>query len=436
VAAATLVVATACSDPQSPKPTAQILPANTGTLVVAASTKGSDIDPDGYTVWIDVLRSEGIGPNGLATFSGLAAGDHTAALYQIASNCGVFTFPDGGPNNPRTTSVMEGVGGTEDFTVNCEPVGSLLVSTNTTGVDLDADGYTIRVDGESHFIAANGRVTLTGLASGDHSVSLSGVGGNCTASGSTQRTVTVTAGRTAAATFSLSCAPTGSGRGRLIVMTRTTGSSLDPDGYTVTVDGSVDSVATRTDTVTFIGPAGAHPVALSGVAPNCAVSGANPRTVSVPADGTGTTTFSVTCGVPQANMIGKGQLGTGSPEPGAWRQNFDFDVRADLTGRFSVIAYDHTRADGSVTTITTDPSKDAATSFTAYRNSSAVCSDPSGGAEFDAVGRYDEGDLVKYTVIACDDGPEGSDMDLFSVFVPAEGQGRSGTLSSGDIVKK
>ena len=47
-------------------------------------------------------------------------------------------------------------------------------------------------------------------------------------------------------------------------------------------------------------------------------------------------------------------------------------------------------------------------------------------------------DLVPFTVIACDDGPEGSGRDFFSFFIfkpSGEGIGRSGVLTSGDIVK-
>jgi hypothetical protein len=437
VAAAALVVATACNDPQSPKPDAQLSPPNGGTLLVATNSKGSDVDADGYSVWLDGSRSQAIGPNDLVTFSGLAAGDHAVALYGIAPNCAVYTR-DKGSNNPRTASLIEGVAASTVFTLHCESWGGLFVSTKTSGVDLDADGYRVTVDGRaSQSTATNGSVTFTGVYAGSHSVALSGVAGNCTVSGSNPGTVTVSAGGTASMTFSASCAPTGSGSGRLTVTTDATGSNLDPDGYTVTLDRSFsEPIATRNGRVTFTGPAGDHPVALSGVASNCTVSGANPRTVTVPADGTTTTTFSVTCGARQARVMGRGQLGMGSPTPNNDVQTFDFDLRADLTGRFTGTDYGDIHASGVPATLTTDPSTDPATSFTAYRNSSSVCRDPSGGAEFDGVGREEEGDVVSYTVVVCDDGPEGSGMDFLSVFLSPEGYGRSGTVTSGDIVKQ
>src|SRR5213078_4368995 len=116
-----------------------------------------------------------------------------------------------------------------------------------------------------------GSVSFTGPA-GDHSVALSGVAGNCSVSGANPRTVTVPSGGTVSTTFSVSCAPTGGGTGSLTVTTSTTGSDLDPDGYTVTLDGGATSQPIATNgSVSFTGPAGDHTVALSGMAGNCTV---------------------------------------------------------------------------------------------------------------------------------------------------------------------
>jgi len=120
-------------------------------------------------------------------------------------------------------------------------------------------------------------------------------------------------------------------------------------------------------------------------------------------------------------------------------QTFDFDVRADLTGRFTVVAYDDVQPDGGLGSLTTDPSADPVTSFTAYRGSSNACSDASRGVEFDGVGREPEGDLRSYTVQVCDDDvrrPGGEIVDFFSFYIPLGGYGRSGILTAGDIVKR
>src|SRR5207253_5127277 len=87
--------------------------------------------------------------------------------------------------------------------------------------------------------------------------------------------------------------------GDLTVTASTTGSNLDPDGYTVTLDGNASTsqpLATNGGTATFNAvAAGSHSVALSGVADNCTVSGPNPQSVTVPAGGTASASFTVTC---------------------------------------------------------------------------------------------------------------------------------------------
>src|SRR5207253_10305503 len=113
---------------------------------------------------------------------------------------------------------------------------------------------------------------------------------------------------------------------------------------------------------------------------NCSVSWANPQTVSVPAGGTASTTFSVSCSTtpPAVEASGQGQIGNGSPSPGHDVQGFDFDVRSDLTGRFLFTDYGEVRPDGSAGTFHVDPSGPG-TRFTAFRGSSSACADPSRG---------------------------------------------------------
>ena len=118
-------------------------------------------------------------------------------------------------------------------------------------------------------------------------------------------------------------------------------------------------------------------------------------------------------------------------------QTFALDARADLTGRFTITDYSDLYPDGTAASMTTDHSTDAETGIMAYRNSSSACADPSRGAEFDAMGRVvNDGFLVSYTVVLCDNGPAGSGGDFFSLYIPEKGYGRSGNVTSGDIVKR
>jgi PKD domain-containing protein len=275
-------------------------PPPTGDLTVTTSTTGSSLDPNGYTVAVDggTPRSIAINNSTGITFTGLAPGDHSVVLSDLASNC---TVTNGAAS--RTVSVTAGQATTVPFTVSCSttppPTGDLRVTTNTTGSSLDPDGYSVAVDGGTpRSIAINNStgITFTGLTAGDHSVVLSGVAANCTVTGGPSQTVAVPSGGTGTAAYTITCStPTGT----LTVATNTTGSSLDPDGYTVTVDGgSAQSIGINAS-VDYPGlAAGNHTVAISGVASTCTVSGATSRTVSVPSGGTATTTFTITCTTP------------------------------------------------------------------------------------------------------------------------------------------
>ena len=214
----------------------------------------------------------------------------------------MIMLPDrGGIGVPYTRSGTLSSGDI-DMAGGAPATGDLDVSTATTGSSLDPDGYTVTVDGTtSQVIPTNGSVTFTDLSAGDHTVELSGVAGNCTVSGGSSRTATVPSGGTASTTFSVSCA---SLAGSLTVTTSTTGSSLDPDGYMVTVDGTDGRPIPTNGSLTFTDlSAGDHTVELSGVADNCTVSGGSSRTATVPSGGTASVSFSVSCTAPPATRL-------------------------------------------------------------------------------------------------------------------------------------
>ena len=285
-----------CENPASTRPSTDLLPSLpplTGDIIVAANTDGSDLDPNGYTATLDLTKSQSLPTNGSTTFSGVLEGAHVVQLSGVASNCTVNT------KNPLPVTLV-GSSTTATFSVTCTATtGSLKVTTNTTGSDLDPDGYTVVVDGsQSKAIGINSSVTFSGLSPGDHSVQLNGIAQNCTVS-SNPRTVSITVGNTTATTFSVSCAPT---TGSLAVTTNTTGSNLDPDGYTLTVDGGQGKAIGINNTVTISGLSpGDHSVQLNGVAQNCTVT-SNPRTVSITAGSTTTTTFTVICAATTGNL--------------------------------------------------------------------------------------------------------------------------------------
>ena len=87
--------------------------------------------------------------------------------------------------------------------------------------------------------------------------------------------------------------------GNIAITTSTTGQNFDPDGYTVTLDGDTSShIGINTNITLSSVSAGDHSLSLSGVASNCAVTSANPQTVTVPSGGTAQASFAITCAAP------------------------------------------------------------------------------------------------------------------------------------------
>lgn len=85
------------------------------------------------------------------------------------------------------------------------PMGSLVVTTVTTGVDLDPDGYRITFGlARSRFIVVNGAIKLT-LNPDEHSVELIEVADNCSVGDDNPRSVIVAGDETAETTFNVTC---------------------------------------------------------------------------------------------------------------------------------------------------------------------------------------------------------------------------------------
>jgi hypothetical protein len=114
----------------------------------------------------------------------------------------------------------------------------------------------------------------------------------------TRRFISPILGSTSPASFAFRVAATAVGD--LEVTTLTTGTNPDPDGYTVTVDESESTVrwqslgASETILLSNI-PAGSHEVELVDVAPNCAASGNNPRTIDISEGESSSISFEVNC---------------------------------------------------------------------------------------------------------------------------------------------
>src|SRR5438067_1527417 len=262
----------------------------TGSLTVSTATSGPNA-PCGYTVTVDGSQSRSIGPSDTVTYTSLATGTHAVQLNGVPSNCTVSEA------NPQTVTVPPGGSATAAFTITCTQLtGSVTVTTSTSGGTPDSNGYTVTVTGGgSKAIGTNDSVTFQNLVTGSHTVTLSGIQSNCSVSGGASRPVTVNTGPPVSVAFTIDCPTVPPPTGDLTVTAATTGQDLDPDGYTVTVDGGQSRSLGVNASTTYSGlTAASHTVALTGLAGNCTVSGQNPRTVSVATSGT-TTTFTITC---------------------------------------------------------------------------------------------------------------------------------------------
>lgn len=84
--------------------------------------------------------------------------------------------------------------------------GGIQVTVVAAGPDVDADGFTITVDGSAtKTVAAGATASFTQLSPGSHIVQISGVADNCQTDGSDTQTLTVTAGQNVSGTFSVGC---------------------------------------------------------------------------------------------------------------------------------------------------------------------------------------------------------------------------------------
>jgi predicted small lipoprotein YifL len=171
---------------------------------------------------------------------------------------------------------------------------SLTVRTSTTGVEIDPDGYRVSIDGQPPSpVGVQATLTINELTDGQHSVELSGLAPNCAVSGANPSSATVRAGETANVAFAVACGAT---TGTLEVVTSSSGQPGDADGFVIVLDGAASNPIGATATVTFPSIAtGLHTVELSGVAPNCQVTGDHPLGVAVEPGETARVSFAINC---------------------------------------------------------------------------------------------------------------------------------------------
>ena len=261
--------------------------AERGTITIDLTSSGSRPDTDGYTVTVGGTQVAA-DANGSVAFDDLPAGDYTVALGDLAEEC---TAED----NPRVVKLLPGGTAATTFEVTCGPPGvPLVIEVATTGTDVDTDGYLVSIDGVDLPVGPTGTVTVEDVPIGERLVTLTGLSPNCSVQGDNPQAVEVTGEGTSRVSFDVVC------QGSIVVATETTGNDLDPDGYTISVEGTsaITRLPTNGETLVEGVPGGEQILTLGGIAPNCSVDGDNPRTVTVLPEGAGQVSFRVRCEAP------------------------------------------------------------------------------------------------------------------------------------------
>jgi hypothetical protein len=183
------LILAACADGEDPS--------TDGTLVVSTSTGGGAPDQDGYWLTVDGRDSLPLDPTGTAELA-LPSGRHSLRLHGVAQHCSVDQLTSLEVDIPSrgTVSVV--------FEVRC-PAGTVRVTTTTTGLDPDPDGYHVVIDGvDRGSIPPNGTL-LTGVDPGTVAIMLTGLAPLCTVDGPDSRAATVTGPEPVSIEFAIVC---------------------------------------------------------------------------------------------------------------------------------------------------------------------------------------------------------------------------------------
>lgn len=298
-----------CDDTGGPTPD--------GRLVVSTSTVGEAADADGYRVTVDDLDTLVLTPSGTAELA-VRAGAHTLRLLGVPEHCSVL------PAASLEVEVESGARTPVDFAIDCAATG-VRVTTTTTGLDIDADGYRITVDGEDRAGVLASGTTLVQAGPGERTIALTGLTGYCAVEGAATHTVTVTDKAVVPLAFAVVCT---AATGVIGVVVGATGEDIDGDytamvgmtSYGVRLGGPwyLTNVVPGNRVVTLVAPA------------NCAVE-TEPQSVLITGGtlvrDTAVVSFAVSC-MPRLPTLRITASTSGTPSP------YDYSVHACVTGDF------------------------------------------------------------------------------------------------------
>ncbi len=268
-------------------------PSAPGTLVVSTTTDGDDPDTDGYLLTIDGAESLALDPTG-TTEAEVSPGRHTLRLLGVAEHCSVASATSLEVNVPPrgATSVA--------FEISCLVTG-VRITTTTTGLDIDTDGFRIAVDGTDRGPVGSNDAVLTRMNPGSRTISLTALASNCRLEGPSSRTVAVLDRQVASIDFEVVCTAR---TGVIKVVVEATG--IDMERASIATVDTVMSLFVQPGNPAYFAPVppGDHVVTLAPPS-NCSIED-DQQPASVTAGeltrDTVEITFSVTCELNSATL--------------------------------------------------------------------------------------------------------------------------------------
>jgi Tol biopolymer transport system component len=173
-------------------------------------------------------------------------------------------------------------------------------------------------------------LVIAPLPAGDHQLELMGLPVHCAVEGEQLRKVNVIQGDTAGVEFVVRCEQAA---GTVLVTASSEGQEIDPNGYRVVVDGTLQGDISIAGALSLAVPPGPHILELGHLTANCSAA-QNPRDIMVPSGGSlSTAHFAVSCQV--APPAGRGhEIAFFSDRNGTGSQRGDqiFLMNEDGTG--------------------------------------------------------------------------------------------------------
>jgi hypothetical protein len=98
-----------------------------GSLEVTVATSGTNLDPNGYEIWVDSTSVRRVGANAVVTLTGVGAGAHSVSLQGIAPNCWTPAAVV-----PQVVIQASGTAAVQ-FALTCTTPNSVLIAVTTQG---------------------------------------------------------------------------------------------------------------------------------------------------------------------------------------------------------------------------------------------------------------------------------------------------------------